>query len=43
MIPACESPKPNSKFQIEYDSEKDETSVKIFEEPKSKPRKKRDE
>jgi ATP-dependent Clp protease ATP-binding subunit ClpC len=38
-----ESPKPNSKFQIEYDSEKDETSVKIFEEPKSKPRKKRDE
>ena len=38
-----ESPKPNSKFQIEYDSEKDETSIKILEESKSKTRKKRDE
>ncbi len=38
-----ESPKPNSKFKIEYDSEKDETSIKILEESKSKTRKKRDE
>jgi ATP-dependent Clp protease ATP-binding subunit ClpC len=38
-----ESPKPNSKFKIEYDSEKDQTSVKVIEETKSKTRKKRDE
>jgi ATP-dependent Clp protease ATP-binding subunit ClpC len=38
-----ENPKPNSTFQISYDSEKDETKVIVKQEIKNKPRKKRDE
>ena len=38
-----ENPKPNSTFQISYDSEKDETKVVVKQEIKNKPRKKRDE
>jgi hypothetical protein len=37
------SPKPNSKFIISYDSEKDETIISQKDEPKSKTKKKRDE